>query len=204
MTVLTHVTRGRARLALTALLLAGCVSTPGPAPFPGPPRPPAQSSGPQIIPQPTPLQCVPFARDVSGVRIFGDAHTWWDQAAGRYRRSADPAVGAVMAMGPAGGSSGHVAVVRRLVSARVIEVDHANWLNQGEVTLAVPVQDVSAAGDWSAVRVWHIPGDQWGARAYPVYGFIHPLADGPQRAVGAALKLDFPVESGGESSRRAR
>ena len=28
------------------------------------------------------LQCVPYARQVSGIRIFGDAHTWWDQAEG--------------------------------------------------------------------------------------------------------------------------
>ena len=30
------------------------------------------------------LQCVPYARDVSGIQIYGDAHTWWDQAQGRY------------------------------------------------------------------------------------------------------------------------
>ena len=32
------------------------------------------------------LQCVPYARQVSGIRIFGDAHTWWGQAEGRYAR----------------------------------------------------------------------------------------------------------------------
>ena len=30
-------------------------------------------------------QCVPFARLMSGIQIFGDAHTWWQQAAGRYQ-----------------------------------------------------------------------------------------------------------------------
>ncbi|MFN3286808.1 MAG: CHAP domain-containing protein, partial [bacterium] len=29
-------------------------------------------------------QCVPFARMISGVQIFGDAWTWWKQAAGKY------------------------------------------------------------------------------------------------------------------------
>ncbi|MEY4869019.1 MAG: hypothetical protein RIS11_213, partial [Pseudomonadota bacterium] len=26
------------------------------------------------------LQCVPFARALTGVEIRGDAHSWWDQA----------------------------------------------------------------------------------------------------------------------------
>ena len=39
------------------------------------------------------LQCVPYARQVSGIRIFGDAHTWWDQAAGHYARGNRPKVG---------------------------------------------------------------------------------------------------------------
>ena len=29
------------------------------------------------------LQCVPYARQVSGIQIYGDAWTWWDQAEGR-------------------------------------------------------------------------------------------------------------------------
>ncbi|MFY8142871.1 MAG: CHAP domain-containing protein, partial [Caulobacter sp.] len=29
-------------------------------------------------------QCVPFARLMSGIQIFGDARTWWSQAAGKY------------------------------------------------------------------------------------------------------------------------
>ncbi len=31
-----------------------------------------------------PLQCVPYAREHSGVKIYGDAYTWWDKAAGKY------------------------------------------------------------------------------------------------------------------------
>jgi hypothetical protein len=42
---------------------------------------------PALIPIPNgPLQCVPYARLVSGVAIRGDAWTWWDQAAARYSR----------------------------------------------------------------------------------------------------------------------
>ena len=29
-------------------------------------------------------QCVPFARLISGIQIFGDACTWWQQAIGKY------------------------------------------------------------------------------------------------------------------------
>jgi hypothetical protein len=36
------------------------------------------------------LQCVPYARQASGIQLFGDARTWWDQAAGRYSRGHAP------------------------------------------------------------------------------------------------------------------
>ena len=36
------------------------------------------------------LQCVPYARQVSGVQIYGDARTWWDQAQGRYATGTVP------------------------------------------------------------------------------------------------------------------
>lgn len=41
------------------------------------------------------LQCVPYAREVSGIQIYGDAHTWWDQAEGKFKRGKRPKVGAV-------------------------------------------------------------------------------------------------------------
>lgn len=43
------------------------------------------------------LQCVPYARIVSGVEIRGDALTWWDQAAAQYQRGHEPKKGAVLA-----------------------------------------------------------------------------------------------------------
>ena len=41
-------------------------------------------------------QCVPFARAASGIEIYGDAWTWWDQADGRYDRGHAPRSGAVI------------------------------------------------------------------------------------------------------------
>ena len=70
---------------------------------------------------------------------------------------------------------GHVAVVTHIVSNRIVLVNHANWLNRGEVSVNVPVLDVSESNDWSEVRVWNIPSAQWGARIYEAEGFIHPL-----------------------------
>ena len=52
----------------------------------------------QAVLMPTPvnandyLQCVPFARELSGVQIYGDARSWWDQADGVYQRGTQPAV----------------------------------------------------------------------------------------------------------------
>ncbi|MGQ0534345.1 MAG: CHAP domain-containing protein [Caulobacteraceae bacterium] len=119
------------------------------------------------------LQCVPFARRESGVEIFGNANTWWDQAVGRYQTAEEPTEGAVMVLhGYRTDARGHVAVVKEQVSPRLVIVDHANWLNGGEITRDVPVMDVSAAGDWSEVRVWNVPGRHWGGRTYRVQGFI--------------------------------
>lgn len=119
------------------------------------------------------LQCVPFARRESGVELYGNANTWWRQAQGRYETAAAPIEGAVLVLrGYANANRGHVAVVREVVSPRLIIVDHANWLNAGEITRDVPVMDVSEAGDWSEVRVWHVPGRHWGGRTYAVQGFI--------------------------------
>jgi hypothetical protein len=126
------------------------------------------------------LECVPFARSASGIEIYGDASTWWAQAEGRYPRSSTPAPGSVLVLrGYSDPGRGHVAVVSAIVSERVIRIDQANWLNQGEITLGVPVMDVSENNDWSAVRVWHIPSNDWGARVYQADGFIHAFALAP-------------------------
>jgi surface antigen len=120
-----------------------------------------------------PLQCVPYARDHSQVKIFGDAYTWWDKAAGKYPRGTLPEVGAVMVLNNyAGSQRGHVAVVRTLISSREIRIDHANWLDDGSIYVNNPVVDVSDGNDWSRVRVWNIKTGGWGSKVYPVQGFI--------------------------------
>ncbi|MEQ1707631.1 MAG: CHAP domain-containing protein [Terricaulis sp.] len=167
-------------LGLVAVVLAGCASMPAPvvaastaisaqAPF-NPDAPP------RVLPSSFRLQCVPYARNASGIEIFGDANTWWTQAAGRYPRSASPAAGSVLVMrGYNDPGRGHVAVVTEVVSPRIVRVDHANWLNNGEISVGVPVLDISPGNDWSEVRVWHVPGGHWGARTYQAQGFIHPF-----------------------------
>lgn len=121
------------------------------------------------------VQCVPFVRDKTGVQIYGDAHTWWGKARGLYDREEEPERGSVLVLrGYKRTDRGHVAVVRRVVSEREIVIDHANWLNDGRIYLDQPVKDVSADNDWSQVRVWYAPGNQYGARIYDVEGFILP------------------------------
>lgn len=130
---------------------------------------------PRILRPRRPLQCVPYARKVSGIAIRGDAHTWWRRAESRYRRGKTPAVGAVVVLkGNRKARRGHLAVVTRVLNPREIVVDHANWLNRERIHLSTPVIDVSRNNDWSTVRVWYTPGKRYGASAYPVHGFIYP------------------------------
>lgn len=123
----------------------------------------------------TALQCVPYARAVSGVALYGDALTWWDQAQNRYKRGHKPQKGAVLAFRPNGPMAlGHVAVVSRVIDDRQVLVRHANWSAPGAIEEDVLAIDVSDEGDWSEVRVWHSPTAQMGARVNPTFGFIYP------------------------------
>lgn len=133
------------------------------------------------------LSCVPYARARSGIRLRGDAADWWQEAAGRYPRSREPQRGTVLVFARTGRlRQGHLAVVARVVSPREIRVDHANWAaegsgGRGRVALDQPVRDVSAAGDWSLVRVWYPRLGELGATVFPTQGFILPgqvVADG--------------------------
>lgn len=120
------------------------------------------------------LQCVPYARQVSGIRIYGDAHTWWGQAEGRYAKGSEPRVGAVMAFRPHGNSRlGHVAAVSRILDSRTVLIKHANWSWRGEIEDNVRAVDVSPDNDWSQVRVWYGPNQTLGNRHWPLYGFIY-------------------------------
>ena len=42
-------------------------------------------------------QCAPYAREISGIDLYGAAGGWWDQAAGHYARGHAPEPGAVLA-----------------------------------------------------------------------------------------------------------
>jgi hypothetical protein len=164
-------------LAGVAAMLAGCVSTEDIYRAPPPSLQPdhALQAPPPAQQALGPLQCVPYARDHSSVKLYGDAWTWWDQAAGKFPREATPESGAVMVLtNYAGPERGHVAVVRALVSPREIRVDHANWLGDGAIYVDDPVWDVSADNDWSAVKVWNARTGAWGVKIYPVEGFIGP------------------------------
>jgi len=128
------------------------------------------------------LQCVPYARERSGVQIYGDAHTWWGQAEGRYRRGTQPRAGAVMSFRPTGAMVlGHVAAVAKVVDSRTVLLDHANWSpidgRRGQIERGVKAVDVSAANDWSQVRVWFAPLGDLGTTAWPVAGFIYADRD---------------------------
>lgn len=124
------------------------------------------------------ITCVPYARSVTGMEISGNGREWWHNAAGRYSRGQRPQLGSILAW-PGSGSmtSGHVAVVSRVLSARMIEIDHANWggpgIRRGTVMHNVKVMDVSDDNSWTRVRVqvgW--TSENFG-REYPTYGFIH-------------------------------
>ncbi|MBB5698647.1 CHAP domain-containing protein [Sphingomonas yantingensis] len=124
-------------------------------------------------------QCVPFARAVSGIKIWGDAWTWWDQARGKYERGHAPRVGAVLVFAQTGQLRlGHVAVVSRIVEDRVVMLTHANWSRfageRGRAEQDVTLFDVSERGDWSRVRVWYRDNGGLGGSTYPTYGFIYP------------------------------
>ena len=129
------------------------------------------------------LQCVPYARRVTGIQIHGDAWTWWGQAEGKYARGFVPRVGAVMALRPHGNSHlGHVAAVSRIIDERTILIRHANWSpingRRGQIEDNVRVIDVSPGNDWTEVRVWYAPIQAIGGSVWPVQGFIYPAKPG--------------------------
>jgi len=129
-------------------------------------------------------QCAPYAREISGVEIYGNANTWWGQAAGRYERGDTPEIGSVMAFKSHGKMrAGHVAMVSKIVSDREVRLTHANWSRGGQIERDVRAVDVSEAGDWSKVKVWYASMGDLGLTTYPIYGFIYARKSGdePQR-----------------------
>ncbi|MDJ0946789.1 MAG: CHAP domain-containing protein [Kiloniellales bacterium] len=158
-----------------SLILLGCAPEQGAQPaFPSSELQLAAASA-RISTPSRPLQCVPYARRISGIEIRGDAWTWWRAAAGRYARRHTPMAGSVLVLGRSRQlRGGHIAVVEAVLNDRVILISHANWLNRGRVHENTPVVDVSPENDWSLVRIWYTPGRTLGGRSYPAKGFIYP------------------------------
>jgi surface antigen len=123
-------------------------------------------------------QCVPVARMLSGIEIFGDANSWWRQASGKYETGSRPRAGSVLVFKASGSmTKGHVAAVSSVLTERIVKVTHANWSQidgrRGQIEEDVTVVDVSEAGDWSQVKVWYDPIGDLGSTVYPTHGFIH-------------------------------
>ncbi len=128
------------------------------------------------------ISCVPYARAVTGMQITGNGVNWWGNAAGIYHRGQQPEPGAVMAFRASGNMSrGHVAVVRRVLGRREVQIDHANWggpgIRRGSVMRNVRVIDVSDRNDWTAVRVQSGHDSNAFGRTYPIFGFIYNRPD---------------------------
>jgi len=139
---------------------------------------PAGSSSMELVSQTTGAysQCVPYARDYSGIQIYGDAWTWWSKANGRYDRGNAPRRGSVLTLKKTDRlSAGHVAVVASILDSRRILVDHANWGDNADTRSKIhvrqPVIDVSPKNDWTALRFMNTQGT-FGA-VYPAHGFIY-------------------------------
>lgn len=158
------------------------------------------------------LQCVPYAREVSGVQLYGDAWTWWGQAEGRYERGFRPRVGAVMAFRPHGNMRlGHVAAVSRVIDSRNILIRHANWSpingRRGQIEDNVRAVDVSENNDWSEVRVWFEPIGDLGGTRWPVSGFIYNRTpkrpdDGVRLARNSGAPMRHLRAAGGDHTSR--
>lgn len=152
------------------------------------------------------IQCVQYARQASGINLKGDAWQWWNAASGVYDRGRTPKDGAVLVFTRQGAMRyGHVSVVTRVLSNRLVLVDHANWApartsGRGAITTAVPVLDVSPKNDWTQVRVWFHPTNDFGTRVYRTDGYVYqprdPRAGRPaihQVAVNKAAQM-FPAD----------
>lgn len=141
------------------------------------------------------LQCVPFARQVSGIDLYGNAHTWWNQAEGRYDRGHEPRVGAVLAFAASRSMPvGHVAMVSKVVNEREVLLTHANWSYRGGIERNVRAIDVSANNDWTDVRVWYGPIGNLGLRSNAARGFIYAQ---PARTIDQPVQIALAAASGG-------
>lgn len=157
---------------LTCVILCGCSSTKETIP----PKFSTQNAQGYSIAKP--ISCVPYARDVSGIQIRGNAHTWWPQALGRYKRGYTPQVGSVFVLSKSSRLKyGHLSVVKRVINNRIIEVTHSNWgssqAQRAMIYTRMRVEDLSSRNDWTRVRFWNYHTNAYGS-PYIASGFIYP------------------------------
>lgn len=170
---------------LFIFLISACSTLQAPAPVRAPTYSPSESFN--TVPQPLPayytlkksIQCVPHAREVSGIKIYGDAYTWWNQAAAKnYKRGKKPSIGAVLVLSKTSRLKyGHVGVVQNIINSREIRVAHSNWggdrTTRRYIYRRMPAIDVSPNNDWSEIRFWDYPSGTYGS-VYKASGFIYP------------------------------
>ena len=123
-----------------------------------------------------PIQCVHYARKVSGFPIYGDAYTWWYQTPAE-KRSSVPQKGAVLVLSKTKKlTRGHLAVVKDIISPRRILVTHSNWGYDHDTRRIIYetmlVEDISAINNWSRLRFWNKEINSFGL-PYEAYGFIY-------------------------------
>ena len=177
---------GRLGLCGLALALSACAGPGSRSGSVSPTALPTLAALPAIEREYAPnLECVPYARAVSNIPIYGDAWTWWDQAAAHYARGHRPAPGAVLVLRPTQKLKlGHLAVVTHVVDRRQVLITHANW-GRGDtkpfIRRNMPVIDVSPDNDWSALRFWNEQTLAFG-QVYPSHGFIY---NGPSQMVAS-------------------
>lgn len=152
--------------ALLILLLSACASSKSPFSTP-------QAKGYYAN---TAMQCVPYARKVSGKPLYGDAYTWWFQTAPE-RKGTLPQKGAILVLAKTSKlTRGHVAMVTQTLNPRRIMVTHSNWgsdrASRRIIYERMLVEDVSPANDWSSLRFWNKEIGAFG-RPYAAYGFIY-------------------------------
>lgn len=139
------------------------------------------------------IQCVAFVRHETGLRIRGNAADWWSKAEGAYDRGNMPEPGAVLSFRPARRMPlGHVAIVRKVIAARAIEIDHAHWAGRG-IFRNISVIDVSPNNNWTAVRVAIREGGRYGS-IYSTNGFIYDRAPGTL-LVTTGLRTDAHIQA---------
>ncbi len=122
------------------------------------------------------MQCVPYAREISGISIYGDAYTWWYQTPD-HKRGTLPKKGAILVLSKSKKlSRGHLAVVKEIINPRKILVEHTNWGSDFETRRVIyktmMVEDLSISNNWARVRFWNKDINAFGL-PYDAYGFIY-------------------------------